>query len=644
MALDASMGNSPGLHPMLHQCCRAFLSSVLAPKLFRLSGMCLILVASGRFLQPCTAHADDKPPADRAATVAADPPSDPDDVKDENKAADAADANRAEHARIDPAGISGSLLLSGEQVSDEALERFLDAAGRDKARLVVVRTGNGEAAQSVTSRLLQLWERRSGRGLQVVRATLPPKPAGNESETPPETPALEADDLAALQRATAVWLAVDDDGSAERLLANPALCTTLQQVVERGAVVGGAGAIACHLATELLSDGGPEQDSRSGLGLLPDAVVNVLSAESANSSDSAGNSSDSAGEPEPSNDEGASRLTSWLAARPALVGYELAPTAALFLNGRFLQAIGDGQVRIHLAESAGRPARSWTLEPPRPYADLTSLRRAARIRAAANFPPTKPEPPVVENGTLIIIGGGGMPQGIVERFVQLAGGEKASILVLPTANPDPLPQRDGIAELFRKAGAAKVTVLPGRTLGQVESDEYLSAFREATGVWFGGGRQWRFVDAYQGTKAQELMQDMVRRGGVVMGSSAGASIQAEYLARGNPLGNLDIMAEGYEQGLGFLKGVAVDQHFAQRKRFSDMASLVQRYPQILGIGIDEATALVVQGGQGEIVGRGAVHFFDAARPVVDGEPGYETVPAGGRYDLVTRKVVPADGD
>jgi cyanophycinase len=238
------------------------------------------------------------------------------------------------------------------------------------------------------------------------------------------------------------------------------------------------------------------------------------------------------------------------------------------------------------------------------------------------------------------VGGGGSPAGMYNRFIDLAGGrDKARIVVFPTANPDPLPKSDGLANIFRKAGAKKVTVLEGRTLKDVESPAFLDALREATGIWFGGGRQWRFVDAYEDTKALPLMFDVLKRGGVIGGTSAGASIQAEYMCRGSPLGNLEIRYEGYERGLGFLPGVAVDQHFTQRKRHQDMTSLMKTYPQLLGIGIDEATAIIVQGQVAEVIGKGKVHFYDTKRKVPEDEPDYLALTAGSRYDLKDRKVL-----
>jgi cyanophycinase len=231
---------------------------------------------------------------------------------------------------------------------------------------------------------------------------------------------------------------------------------------------------------------------------------------------------------------------------------------------------------------------------------------------------------------------------VTRKFIELAGGPDAPIVVLPTADERSTPP--GAASGFlRRAGARNVTALPGRLRHEVEGAESLDALRKAKGIWFGGGRQWRFVDAYEGTKALELFHDCLRRGGVVGGSSAGATIQGDYLCRGSPLGNLEMMSEGYERGFAFLPGVAIDQHFTQRKRFADMTALVKAHPQFLGVGIDEATALVVTGGTAEILGKNKAHFYDARKPVAEGKPDYESVAAGGRYDLKARRVVVKGG-
>jgi cyanophycinase len=274
--------------------------------------------------------------------------------------------------------------------------------------------------------------------------------------------------------------------------------------------------------------------------------------------------------------------------------------------------------------------------------DLTALRRAAFDRLKL-YPPAEPAAPVVDKGTLVIVGGGGQPEGLYKKFVTYAGGEgKANIVIFPTANESPLKKREQIAAALMKAGARKATVLYGQKLEEVESKEFLDTLKEATGLWFDGGRQWRFVDCYENTRALPLMFDVLKRGGVIGGTSAGATIQGDYLCRGGVFNNFDIRYEGYERGLGFLKGVAIDQHFTQRKRQKDMTSLMKVYPQYLGIGIDEATAVVVKGQVADVIGKGKVYFYDARRKVEIGAPDYEALSAGGRYDLKERKALPAD--
>ena len=168
------------------------------------------------------------------------------------------------------------------------------------------------------------------------------------------------------------------------------------------------------------------------------------------------------------------------------------------------------------------------------------------------------------------------------------------------------------------------------------SAEFKAALTDAGGVWFGGGRQWRFMDAYEGTQAPALFRQVLARGGVIGGSSAGASIQAEYMVRGNPLGNTDMMAWGYERGLGFLRGVAIDQHFTQRGRHKDLEGVIARHPQLLGIGIDETTAILVQSHIAEVLGKNDTYFLTGSE---DGDIAKVAVPVGGKYDLRARKAV-----
>lgn len=333
------------------------------------------------------------------------------------------------------------------------------------------------------------------------------------------------------------------------------------------------------------------------------------------------------------------KMITALADSPNHFGLCLGPDAALAVYDRRLECLGVGCVTIFLAASGGRPLCEIELKPGM-WHDLTMLRRAAIERSLGNFPPIAPSVPNVPSGTLLIHGGGEMPMDVTDKFIELAGGPDAPIVVLPIAAEGSLPEDESRdTRVWTRAGAKNVRSLRARTRAEVESPQFAAAIENARAVWFSGGRQWRFVDAYMGTKAEELFRGVLARGGVIGGSSAGASIQSQYMPRGSPLGNEDMMAEGYERGLGFLPGSAVDQHFTQRKRHEDMTALMRRYPQILGIGLDEGTAIVVQGSTAQVIGRGGVHFYDYRTGPPAGKEDFTIVQAGGHYDLAERRAL-----
>ena len=119
-------------------------------------------------------------------------------------------------------------------------------------------------------------------------------------------------------------------------------------------------------------------------------------------------------------------------------------------------------------------------------------------------------------------------------------------------------------------------------------------YERDTFVWFTGGRQWRLADSYLGTKVEEELWALLGRGGVIGGSSAGATIQGSYLARGDTKTNTIMMGD-HDEGFGFLKNTAIDQHLLRRNRQFDLIEIIEAWPELLGIGIDENTAIVVQG-------------------------------------------------
>ncbi len=192
-------------------------------------------------------------------------------------------------------------------------------------------------------------------------------------------------------------------------------------------------------------------------------------------------------------------------------------------------------------------------------------------------------------GSLVIVGGGEVGPTIVRRFVELAGGPDAEVVFIPTATEAETFDAKRLAEHFAKdfGGLKHVTVLHTRDRAEADIEVFAAPLGKAREVWFTGGRQWRLVNSYLGTRTERAIRSVLDRGGVIGGTSAGATIQGSYLVRGAREGNHIMMARGYEVGFGYLQGVAVNQHLIARKRENDLVSVVDTHPDLLGIGIDE---------------------------------------------------------
>ncbi len=244
-------------------------------------------------------------------------------------------------------------------------------------------------------------------------------------------------------------------------------------------------------------------------------------------------------------------------------------------------------------------------------------------------------------GALVIDGGGQTPEAIA-AFVALAGGPDADYILIPTATegePDADDLDSARQALAKRFGVSHVTVLHTRDRAVADTEAFVAPLRKARGVWFGGGRQWRLVDSYMGTRTQREIEGVLARGGVIGGSSAGATIQGSYLVRGAREGNHIMMARGYEEGFGYLRGVAIDQHLIARGRQDDLIGVIERKPGLLGIGLDEPAAIVVKGDRFLVVGRGVVGVYDGRDH--DGKPYYFLSP-GEQYDLRARRRVTGD--
>jgi len=266
-------------------------------------------------------------------------------------------------------------------------------------------------------------------------------------------------------------------------------------------------------------------------------------------------------------------------------------------------------------------------------------------------------------GALVIVGGGGSRthQGrILARFIELAGGEHACIVVVPTAASSSEKHdyaNDRMAARIKEGyKVEQVTVVHTHDRKVADTEAFVKPITRATGVWFSGGRQWRLTKAYRGTRTEKAFHGVLRRGGAIGGSSAGATIQGSFLARGDTRGNSAMIGD-FQHGFAFLKNAAIDQHVVPRKRQLDMIRLLEDpkgrmkaefdRTALLGLGIDEDTAIVVEGNRFEVIGKpdGAVFVYDPRKWNADtpDHRKYVTLRHGARYDLKQRKLLEAGG-
>jgi len=207
-----------------------------------------------------------------------------------------------------------------------------------------------------------------------------------------------------------------------------------------------------------------------------------------------------------------------------------------------------------------------------------------------------------EDGPLLLVGGGRMPDAVRQRLVELAGGAKAKIVVIPTASTaaDDPKQEASFRQDWDKLKPASVTVLHTRDRKTADDPAFARPLTDATAVWLGGGDQSKLTAAYRGTLVEKAIGEVRRRGGVIGGTSAGAAAQSEVMITG---GRTEATTAA---GFGWLAGTVVDQHFLKRDRFARLMSVLDRHPAVIGIGIDEGTAVVARGRTLEVIGESYV--------------------------------------
>ena len=232
----------------------------------------------------------------------------------------------------------------------------------------------------------------------------------------------------------------------------------------------------------------------------------------------------------------------------------------------------------------------------------------AVVLAAAAALAQAPQP----SGDLILIGGGDKPDEAMRKFVELAGGPQSPIVLIPTASRD-RKTRAGYAKQFREElGCTALTVLDIKTREDAVRPDFVEAVAKARGIFFGGGDQVRITTALLDTPVGKAIADAFARGAVVGGTSAGTACQSGPMITGE--GDFTVIranAVELKPGFGFFRGVIVDQHFIARQRSNRLISVILEHPDLLGVGVDEDTAVWVRpDGTFRVIGKGSVMVID----------------------------------
>jgi cyanophycinase len=247
-------------------------------------------------------------------------------------------------------------------------------------------------------------------------------------------------------------------------------------------------------------------------------------------------------------------------------------------------------------------------------------------------------------------------RGILTDFVTASGGADARIAVIPTASSIGEEVVAVYDAVFRSLGAAEVVPVRPESREQAQDPALVRHLRDATGIFMTGGNQLKLSSVISGTPVADAIVEAHRRGTVVAGTSAGASIQSSHMvAFGGPGATPKQRMTQVAAGLGLLESAVIDQHFDQRNRYGRLLMIVSQSPQLLGIGVDEDTSAVVTEEDGHrllrVVGKGAVTIFDPARmttnayeargsrPLLASGVVLHVLPAGSTFDLTDRSLV-----
>ncbi|MEY2811168.1 MAG: hypothetical protein RI991_163 [Bacteroidota bacterium] len=214
-------------------------------------------------------------------------------------------------------------------------------------------------------------------------------------------------------------------------------------------------------------------------------------------------------------------------------------------------------------------------------------------------------------GKLIIIGGGDILDTMYNLFAKEIGGKDQPIVYIPTATDDePWIQAGQHLVKFTSRGFTNLTTVHTRDKQKANDPVFIDRIRKAKGVFIGGGDQANIAASFLGTDVHKELIALLSRGGIIMGTSAGATIMGEVMITGWEQRKAPHVQHQYPAGLAFMKNTSIDQHVLVRNRQFDLIPMMETNPNLLGMALDEATAAYVQRDSIQVVGRSYMMIFD----------------------------------
>lgn len=482
----------------------------------------------------------------------------------------AQDSARAREVAIDSRGVRGTRMLGGGgKLPDSIYEHFLELAGGKQAQIVIIPTASSSAdtAEGRASTLKRWQDAHPGYDFTVLHTR--DRTVANSNEFGDQ-----------IKTATAVWFG----GGAQSRLAEAYLDTRfeneLHALLARGGVIGGSSAGTAIQTRTMIAGGMAPPRLATGFDFVPFAIADQHFSQRSR----------------------LPRLLLALAATPGHFGVGIDEGTAIVVQNRSVKVLGKGKVTFALAATESQPQRLLERTAGEEV-DLPTWQRAAIARSRGAWPPQHMAQPTLKSGSLVLCSQRQPPDAALARFVELAGGkDKARIVVVPIATPSLARHSDRVRTQLHALGIRNYQILAPEHANDVDQ-RHLDMTNQATGIWFDTGRSFRIVDTFEHTALPDAMQRVLARGGVIGGL---ASIQSEFLLRGDPGSQKQLHCEGYDHGLALLPGCAIDDQFSSLDGKQGLLDLIANAPQMLGIGIDDRTAAVITGSTLEVLGDGTV--------------------------------------